>query len=99
MNSGRQTVARGVSKCLFGIVRFTLYVFLLLLGRVLLTIANLAIGIGLWVFLFCLIIRPDMGLPMWAGAGLAVAATVLSVAYQAALSLVAPAGVVIIHEV
>lgn len=99
MNSQRKIVVRGVGKCLIGIIRFALYVLLLLLGRILHTIANFAIGIGLLVFLFCLVIRPDMGLPMWAGAGLAVAATMVSVLYETALSLVAPSGVVIIREV
>lgn len=99
MNSRGKAIARGVSKCVTGIVQFIFYVVLLVVGRVLLTIANLAIGIGLWVFVFCLIIRPDMSLPMWAGAGLAVAAMVVSVGYETALGLVAPRGVVIIREV
>jgi hypothetical protein len=80
-------------------VRFVLYVLLVLLGRVLQPIANFAIVVGLMIFLFCLFLRPDMALPMWAGAGLAVAATVVSVFYEAALRLVAPADVVIVHEV
>ena len=99
MNSRVEGIARGVSKCLTGIVQFAFYVVLLVVGRVLLTIANLVIGIGLWVFLFCLIIRPDMSLPMWAGAGLAVAAMLVSVAYATALGLVAPRGVAISREV
>lgn len=99
MNGRGTKFARGVSKCLIGIVRITLYVLLLMLGRVLQTVANFAIGIGLLIFLFCLLIRPDLSLPMWAGAGLAFAATVVLVLYETALGLVAPSGVVIIREV
>lgn len=99
MNSRGKRVARSIGKGLIGIVRLMLYVLLLVLGRVLLPIANLAIGAGLLVFLFCLFIRPDMTLPMWAGAGLAVTATVVSLFYEAALSLVAPADVVIVRDV
>ena len=99
MSSHGKGIARGISGCVIVIVQFTLYVLLLLLGRVLYAIANLAIGIGLVVFLFCLIIRPDMSLPMWAGGGLSVAAMALLVMYEIALSLVAPGSVVIIREV
>lgn len=99
MDSRRKRMAKSTVKGLIRIVRLMLYVLLLLLGRVLQPIANLAIGAGLLVFLFCLFVRPDMTLPMWAGAGLAVAATVVSVFYEAALSLVAPDDVVIIRKV
>ncbi len=99
MNGRGQRIARYISKCIISTVQFAIYVLLLLLGPVLQTVANLAIGIGLLVFLFCLIIRPDMGLPMWAGAGLAVAAMAVSVLYEILLSLIAPGFVVIIREV
>lgn len=99
MNSRRKRVATSIGKSLIGVVRLMLYVMLLVLGRVLLPITNLAIGAGLLVFLFCLFLRPDMTLPMWAGAGLAVTATIVSLFYEAALRLVAPADVVIVRDV
>ena len=99
MDSRGKIVAATAAKGFIGVVRFVLYVLLLLLGRVLQPIANFAIGVGLLIFLFCLFLRPDMTLPMWAGAGLSVAATLVSVLYEAALRLVAPANVVIVHEV
>jgi hypothetical protein len=99
MDSRGKRIVRSIGKGLIGIIRFVLYVLLLVLGRVLQPIANLAIGVGLLIFLFCLFVRPDMTLPMWAGAGLAVVATIVSVFYEAALSLVAPADVVIVREV
>lgn len=99
MNNRRKRVARSISKSLIGVVRLMLYVMLLVLGRVLLPITNLAIGTGLLVYLFCLFIRPDMTLPMWAGAGLGVTATIVSLFYEAALRLVAPADVVIVRDV
>jgi hypothetical protein len=80
-------------------VRLALYVLLLVLGRVLLPIANLAIAVGIVVFFGYLIFRPDLSVPMWAGAGLAVGATAVQVFYEAALHAVAPAGVVIVSDV
>ena len=99
MNNAGTKMVVGVGKGLLKALRFALYVLLLLLGRVLLPIANFAILIGIVVFLFCLLVRPDLSTPMWAGAGLAVSATVISVSYEAALRLLAPAGVVIVSEV
>lgn len=80
-------------------MRFILYVLLLVVGRALLPIANMAILVGIFMFLFCLILCPDLSLPMWAGAGLAVGATSLSVFYEAALKVVAPSDVVIVSDV
>lgn len=99
MNSRRKRVARRIGKSLIGRARLILYVMLLVLGRVLLPVASLALGAGLLIFLFCLFIRLDMTLPMWAGAGLAVLATVVSLLYEAALRLVAPVDVVIVRDV
>lgn len=99
MTTRGKAIAAGVAKGLIWVVRFASYVLLLLLGRVLQPIAHLAIGVGILIFLFCLLVRPDMSLPMWAGAGLAVAGAIVSVLYEAALRLVAPADVVIVHEV
>ena len=80
-------------------VRFVLYVLLLVLGRALLPVANMAIIIGLVVFLFCVLIRPDLSTPMFASAGLAVSSAALSVFFEAALRAVAPANVVIVTDV
>lgn len=99
MNTSAKAISIGIGKGLIGVIRFVLYVLLLLLGRVLRPVAGFLIGVGLLIFLFCLLFRPDITLPMWAGAGLAVAATVVSVFYEAALRLVAPPDVVIVHEV
>lgn len=99
MNSRAKAISMGIGKGFIGVLRFVLYVLLLLLGRVLRPVAGFLIGVGLLIFLFCLFFRPDMTLPMWAGAGIAVAATVVSVLYEAALRLIAPADVVIVHEV
>lgn len=99
MNSQYQWLIASITKSIIGVARFTLYILLLLLGRVLQPITNAAIVVGLIIFLFCLFLRADMTLPMWAGAGLAVAATIVSVFYEAALRLVAPGDVVIVHEV
>jgi uncharacterized membrane protein len=83
---------------LASVIRFSLYVLLLLAGRILLPAANLAIIVGLVVFLFCAFLRPDLQTPMWAGAGLAAAATAASFFYDAALRLAAPEGTVIVRD-
>lgn len=92
-------VITSIAKGLVIALRFILYTLLLLIGRVLLPIANMAIGVGILIFLFCALFRPEMTVPMWAGAGLATAATVVALFYDAALRLAAPAGAVIEREV
>lgn len=87
------------TRSMLAALRFGLYVALILVGRILLPIANIAIAVGIMVFLFCAILRPDLRTPMWAGAGLAVAATVVSVFYDAALRMVAPEDTVIVRDV
>lgn len=87
-----------VAKIFLTILRHVLYVLLLLAGRLLRPVANLAIAFGLILFLFCLFLRRDMAVPMWAGTGLAVTAAFVSVFYDAALRLVAPDDVVIVSE-
>jgi hypothetical protein len=99
MNNATTKVAMELVKGSLKVARLTFYVLLLLLGRVLLPIANFTIFVGVVVSLFCFFVRSDLSIPMWAGAGLAVGATALSAFYEAALRLVAPAGVVIVSEV
>lgn len=103
MNSRGKKVALAVAlaagKAIFGTLRFTLYVVLLLVGRVLEPLASLAAGVGLLIFLFCLIVRRDQVTPMWAGAALAFGATAIHVFYIALLRMVAPEGTVIVSDV
>jgi hypothetical protein len=77
-----------IAKCLFGVFRFILFILLLLLGFILRPITRLAMSGGLLLFMFCLIVRPDLITPMWAGAGLAFAAAALQVLYDMALVMV-----------
>lgn len=79
-------------------IRFTLFVTLLVVGRVLVPIASLASGVGLLIFLFCLVFHRDLVTLMWVGVAVAFGGTALIVLYQAALSLVAPEGTVIIND-
>lgn len=87
------------ARSVLAVVRFCLYVLLLLVGRVFLPVAGVATVIGVVVFAFCALFRPDLQIPMWSGAGLAVASTVASVFYDAALRLVAPEGTTIVRDV
>lgn len=72
--------------------RYSLYIALLLAGRVFRPMAGLASAGGLFMFLFCLILRRDLVLPMWVGAALAFVGAVFLILYDAALRLVAPEG-------
>jgi hypothetical protein len=83
---------------LLGAVRFSLYVVLLIVGRVLVPIVSLAVVGGLILFLFSLAFLRDRPSLMIAGGCLAVGGVLLQVFYQAALRLVAPEGVVIVSE-
>lgn len=96
MNTEARKVTKRIGR---GAFNFLLYVLLRVFGRVLLPIANLAIFVGTTMFLFCLVLRPDLASPMWAGAGLAVVATAVSVLYEAALRAVAPANTVVVSDV
>ena len=99
MKNSTKTLLQATATGMVAVMRFSLYVLLLLVGRILLPVANLAIIVGLVLFLFCAFLRPDLQTPMWAGAGLAAAATVASIFYDAALHLVAPEGTVIVRDV
>lgn len=99
MNIKRKAIPLAVGRGLLQVFRFSLYVLLLLIGRVLRPIASAATVVGLIIFLFCLVFRRDMATPMWAGAALAASAVVVTVFYEALLRIVAPAGVVIISDV
>jgi len=84
---------------MFAVVRFCLYVMLLLIGRILLPVAGVATVVGVVVFVFCALLRPDLQLPMLSGAGLAIASTAASVFYDAALRFVAPDGTAIVRDI
>ncbi|MEX5744539.1 hypothetical protein [Massilia sp. X63] len=99
MNAAIRNITLGIGRGAWRAFSFILYVLLLVLGRVLLPIANLAIFVGTVMFLFCLVLRPDLALPMWAGAGLAVGAIAVSVLYEAALRAVAPPNTVVVSDV
>ncbi len=79
MNKTARIVVGEVGRAAWNSLRFVLYVLLLALGRVLLPVATMAIGVGIVLFLFCLLFRTDQTVPMWAGAGLAISGTALSV--------------------
>ena len=99
MKSLGMKVLVGVTRGVLRTVRFSLYVLLLMLGRLLSPVVGFAILVGSVVFLFCFVFRPDLSTPMWAGASLAAGAVTVSVLYDAALRIVAPNDVVIMSEV
>lgn len=99
MNSSANKVIVVIAKCLLYAVRFVLFILLLCLGRLLRPIAHLVICTGSFLFVFCLCLRPDMTLPMWAGAGFAVAGTALLFMYDVLLICLAPDGVEIFTEI
>ena len=99
MTSSTKALLLATARGLVVVMRFSLYLLLLLVGRILLPVANLAMIVGLVIFLFCAFLRPDLQTPMWTGAGLAAAATVASISYDTALRLIAPEGTVIVRDV
>lgn len=86
------------SKGLILALKLASFVLLLLIGRLLRPVANVAIAAGTLIFLFCGMVRPDLTVQMWAGGALAVGATGVTVFYDAALRLVAPEGTVIVSD-
>lgn len=99
MSRVSEKVAVVACKTVFGAIRYGLYVVLLLLGRVLIPMASLAVAGGLIVFLFCLLFLRDRTRLWIGGAYLAVGGIALQVIYHAALRLLAPKDVVIVSEV
>ena len=91
-------VAVVAGKAVVGTIKYSLYVTLLLVGRVLVPLTSLAIAAGVLLFLFCLLFLRDRTLLLICGACLALGGTGLQLIYHAALRLVAPDGVVIVSE-
>ena len=79
-------------------IKYSLYVTLLLVGRVLVPLTSLAVAGGILLFLFCLLFLHDHIPLLICGACLAVGGIVIQLVYYAALRLVAPDGVVIVSE-
>lgn len=86
-------------KAVLEAVRYSLYVVLLLVGRVLIPVASLAVVGGIILFLFCLLFLRDRTPLLIGGACLAVGGVTLQVVFHAALWAVAPKGVVVVSEV
>lgn len=99
MSRRTKAVLCAVAVALLKALRFAAYVLLLLVGRLLRPVVGLAVGMGLIVFLFCLVFARGQATIMWAGGALAVAAIVVQVLHDVALRLVAPAGTVIVSDV
>ena len=91
-------VAVVAGKAVLGTIKYSLYVTLLLVGRVLVPLTSLAVGGGILLFLFCLLFLRDRTPLLICGTCLAVGGTVVQLIYHAVLRLVAPEGVVIVSE-
>jgi hypothetical protein len=98
MSSRLQGAGAVLGRTVLAAVRFSLYIVLLVVGRVLVPIASLAAVGGLVLFLFSLIFWHEHIALVLSGAGLAAGGVVMQVFYDAALRLVATAGVVIVSE-
>ena len=88
-----------VAKAVLATLRAALFVVLLLAAKVLVPVFRLAAVGGILMFGFCALARRDQVTPMWAGAGLAVAAVALELGLGAAVRALAPGDVVVISEV
>lgn len=103
MNGRSKMVAVGVGKAALSALRFALFVVLSLLGRLLMPLAELAIGVGVLGFLMAWLVVPGH-MPMHHGmmvfcACLGGAAVALQLGYAWLLALLAPAGTVVFTEV
>lgn len=88
-----------VAKVVLTTLRASLFVVLVLASKVLVPVLRFAAAVGILVFGFCALARRDQVTPMWAGAGLAMAAVALELGLGAAVRALAPADVVVISEV
>lgn len=91
-------VVLGLGRSVIRAVRFSFYVVLVLIGRVLVPIVSLAVVGGLVLFGFSLLFWREQVWLLVLGAGMAAGGVVLQVFYDAALRLVAPDDVVIVRE-
>jgi hypothetical protein len=98
MSKWPKRLAISVVRGLFATVRFSMYVVLLMVGRVLIPLTALVIVGGMILFAFCLLFLRDRTGLMIAGACMALGGVALQVFYDAALRLVAPADVVIVRD-
>jgi hypothetical protein len=91
-------VAVVAGKAVLGTIKYSLYVTMLLVGRVLVPLTSLAVAGGILLLVFCLLFLRDRTPLLICGACLAVGGIVIQLLYHAALRLVAPEGVVILSE-
>jgi hypothetical protein len=102
MSSRSIVVAVLVGKAVLWLLRFSLYVVLLLVGRLLMPVANVAIVLGLFSLLVTpLFIHHNDAMRhgvMWLGGGIAFSAVVLQMGYYRLLSLTAPARTVLVYD-
>jgi hypothetical protein len=99
MSKWPKGLAISVVRGLFAAVRFSMYVVLLVIGRVLMPLTSLITLGGMVLFAFCLLFLRDRTGLMIAGACMALGGVALQVFYDAALRLVAPADIVIVRDV
>lgn len=98
MRSRSTRVLIALGRAVVDAVRYSLYVILLLVGRVLVPMASLMTVGGIILFLFFLLFMREQTRWIVVGAVLAVSGIVVHVFYDAVLRLVAPDGVVIVRE-
>lgn len=98
MNDRLKAALRGIGWALLRSVRFAAYVFLLVVGRLLLPFAGLVTAGGIVLFSFCILFWRDQMWLVVLGGALAVGGVLLQVFYHAALQLVAPEGTVIVSD-
>lgn len=98
MSDRLKGMVAGVGWAVLRAVRYSLYVVLLLIGRVLVPVASLMTAGGIILFFFFLIFMREQMRWVVVGGGLAVSGVLLQLFYDAALRLVAPEGVVIVSE-
>ena len=89
---------RTVGNVVLGVARYSLFTVMLLLSRVVEPVLNVVAGLGLFVFLGCLLFARHQAQAMWGSLAIGLGAVAVTVAWHLALQALAPEGVVVISD-
>lgn len=89
---------RTVGMAVWSVVRYSLFITMLLLSRVVEPVLGVLAGCGLFVFLGCLLFAQNQHQAMWGGLAFGLCSMALTVAWHVVLQALAPDGMVIVSD-
>lgn len=89
---------RTVGNVVLGVARYSLFTVMLLLSRVVEPGLNVLAGLGLFVFLGCLLFARNQTQAMWGSLAIGLGAVAVMVAWHLTLQALAPEGVVVVSD-